>query len=1363
MKKLLILFLVFYWSLFGDIGGVVFKDFNLNGLKDSEDSGLSNIPLKATCDDGNIYSTTSGDDGVYTFILNSNIIRCRIEADPTEAGFGSAENGQGGVAAPLVSFSTNGNLEHNISIASPATYCQDKPDVLMAALPGGNDGDTGNPENHGVLFSLPTPDIGVFDDNYSKRTLLQTRSDLGAIWGIAYKKSTKTVYAASVIKRYIPLLHGCSDEDNNSNGCAGRIYKITDGGTGAVEILVDLGNNEVGYTGLTEARNYDGESTQKDQEVVDLIGRAGFGDLDISEDEKYLYTINLYTKQLIKIDAESGAIIFKKDIPNPYGSDCNSSMVRPWALKVLGKDVYIGSVCEDKISNGYPTDSSTDHSSELGAAIQKFDGTNFTLFAKTNTLNYLKPRTWEPEKAEGPTYDQNNNWSWYGDGNEDDNQPMLTDIEFSNSGDLILGYTDRGAFDRVRGNSSGDVRKMCRNADGTYTDESTAVAPTNCSSHTVQYLNDSQDNTQTYYEFYRGDYFDYNQSNVGYGYAGHPETASGALAMKPGDSSIYVGMVDGTASYEPGSLGFYDNATGDKVAAQELINRASIDDDPDGEREMYGSKAGGMGDLELLCDPAPIEIGDYVWSDLDGDGVQDANEPGLANIKVELHSGTSCSGTLIGEATTNIDGYFYFGGINSINLNSGEAITPDTNYSICIPLNDQTLLNMKITTQNATDDTIDSDIYDDGNGYAKIDVTTKAYGDNNHNFDAGFHLASIGDKVWIDNNYNGVQDSGESGVAGVTINLYDSSGNKIKTTTTDADGKYRFLGLDAGDYYVEFNLSTLPIGYKVTTKDAGRDDTIDSDADPTTGKTATITLDAGEDDLSWDMGIYKPTYCIGDFVWNDTNKNGIQDSGENGVSGVQITLEQTGATTTTDSNGKYEFCGLNDGNYSISVSLPNGYVFSPANQGGDDSKDSDINPNTNKSDTIEIKDANNTSLDIGMYQLTYCLGDFVWNDTNKNGIQDSDESGISNVAIDLYDDSGNKIASTTTGSDGKYEFCGLSDGSYTLKITPPTEYKLSPINEGSDDNKDSDFDPDTKETTPFKINGDNIFSIDAGLYKDVNNIKVEIDIEKHLNGKDADTLSDAVALLDNQEFEWEYIVSNIGEDTIIDIKVVDDKEGEINCPKTTLAPGTQMTCILKGKAQYEKYESSVTVTGKGESSLVTVTDRDSNCYVTKYEIGTHFWIDTNGDGIYQEGSEKPVANALIELFDTDGKKIAQTYTNSNGEYHFYVPAGSYYVKFHLPETLKEQGYTFEAPQNNRDNNLNINNVDFDGISKLVTVGPDADPDHQVADLTLDAGVVCGCESKVSTGSGDALNRNFALIFILFTILIGIREVQKRRA
>ncbi len=77
-------------------------------------------------------------------------------------------------------------------------------------------------------------------------------------------------------------------------------------------------------------------------------------------------------------------------------------------------------------------------------------------------------------------------------------------------------------------------------------------------------------------------------------------------------------------------------------------------------------------------------------------------------------------------------------------------------------------------------------------------------------------------------------------------------------------------------------------------------------------------------------------YCLGNFIWYDNNHNGIQDSDESGVEGVAITLNETGDTTKTDDRGYYEFCELNNGDYSITIdksTLPEGYVITAQNRG----------------------------------------------------------------------------------------------------------------------------------------------------------------------------------------------------------------------------------------------------------------------------------------------------------------------------------------------------------------------------------------------------------------------------------------------
>jgi len=115
-------------------------------------------------------------------------------------------------------------------------------------------------------------------------------------------------------------------------------------------------------------------------------------------------------------------------------------------------------------------------------------------------------------------------------------------------------------------------------------------------------------------------------------------------------------------------------------------------------------------------------------------------------------------------------------------------------------------------------------------------------------------LACIGDFVWHDMNMDGIQDEGEPGVPGITVHLMDCQGNILAETMTDVDGKYSFCELEPGDYNIHF---VLPAGWVRSPMDQGGDDALDSDADPSTGLTICTTLDPGENDWTWDAGIYE--------------------------------------------------------------------------------------------------------------------------------------------------------------------------------------------------------------------------------------------------------------------------------------------------------------------------------------------------------------------------------------------------------------------------------------------------------------------------------------------------------------------------
>ncbi len=124
--------------------------------------------------------------------------------------------------------------------------------------------------------------------------------------------------------------------------------------------------------------------------------------------------------------------------------------------------------------------------------------------------------------------------------------------------------------------------------------------------------------------------------------------------------------------------------------------------------------------------------------------------------------------------------------------------------------------------------------------------------------------ASIGDRVWFDADKDGYQDANESGVAGIIVKLYTCSDVLVATTATNATGYYSFTGLTPGSYYVKFE---IPSSYVVTVQNSGTDDTKDSDIDSVTFKTSCTVLISGEEDLSWDAGIYDaPAVCATDWT-----------------------------------------------------------------------------------------------------------------------------------------------------------------------------------------------------------------------------------------------------------------------------------------------------------------------------------------------------------------------------------------------------------------------------------------------------------------------------------------------------------------
>ncbi len=220
------------------------------------------------------------------------------------------------------------------------------------------------------------------------------------------------------------------------------------------------------------------------------------------------------------------------------------------------------------------------------------------------------------------------------------------------------------------------------------------------------------------------------------------------------------------------------------------------------------------------------------------------------------------------------------------------------------------LVNSKSSPTDATSDDLDSD-----------DLTaplTVLSGANNTTFDQGFYNpATIGDYVWHDLNANGIHESNEPGVNGVSVSLM--RGDTEVATTLTAGGGYYSFSAEPGTYTVKF---TKPSSYSNISPTNAANDNIDSD-----GLTVPVTVVSGETNNSIDLGLFNVA-TIGNFVWNDVNANGIQDPPELGINGVAVALMQGAtevASTTTTGGGLYSFV-VAPGAYTIKFTLPAGFT-----------------------------------------------------------------------------------------------------------------------------------------------------------------------------------------------------------------------------------------------------------------------------------------------------------------------------------------------------------------------------------------------------------------------------------------------------
>ncbi len=559
-------------------------------------------------------------------------------------------------------------------------------------------------------------------------------------------------------------------------------------------------------------------------------------------------------------------------------------------------------------------------------------------------------------------------------------------------------------------------------------------------------------------------------------------------------ATTYTVRLDNAADYTSGPLqGVLLTVTDQPTTTNALDSDAVL---VGGFAEITAATTGTAGTTTPTYDLGffqPAALGDYVWHDSDGDGVQDATEDGIDGVTVRLYTANGADG-IAGNADDTLPAATTLTGDNPATpvVEQGSytftGLRPATTYTVRLdnaadytsgPLQDYLLT----ARDAAADDTTDSDARIVG-GVAQITMAqTGAPGSTTPTYDIGFTMqARLGDYVWEDLNRNGTQDAGEMGIDGITVNLYAADGTTLLGTSITGDdpatsaveqGFYAFDNLLPNTPYVirfdraaDYTSGGPLFGYIMTGVDAGSD-TTDSDA-TLVGAVPTILARTDAERTftdTFDVGFYGVA-ALGDYVWEDQDRDGAQDAGEPGIKGVTVNLYAADGTTlvaTTVTGDNPDTAQTETGFYLFTNLFPNtsyivrldhaadramngslaGLVLTDANATGDTSDSDATLVATTPTIAVTTGAVGSVDLtnDIGFIK-SYAIGNRLWFDTDNDGQRDAAEQGIGGVVVELYrdahangyDPTDTKLGETTTNSDGSYRFSDLIAGTYTIVI-----------------------------------------------------------------------------------------------------------------------------------------------------------------------------------------------------------------------------------------------------------------------------------------------------------------------------------------
>ena len=743
--KILNVFGIFFLSILGlsaQISGTVFRDFNANGVKENSltynEPFVQGVTVTAYSNTGATQSTTTNASGAYTF--SGLTLPVRIEFTGYPSGDYSSAVGSGNLSN--VQFYLVPSTTANFGIHAPDDYWDNTQDPRYIVPQHVNGLKTGNAGAVAGIVSTPLSslglnmnhddDAGVFGTGPVVRDDILT-SNIGTVWGEAYYKDNKQMYFSSFLKRHCDFGDGpgyiysynYSGSGNPTFTAKFNLQGVTPSNGGAAidfGTVTRSGSTDYTLTALKEDPNIDLDAFGK-------VATMSYGDIDMQPGTGYLWAVNLYQKALIRIDVSSNPTTLPSNInqyilanlPN-YPTPVNGTL-RPFGLGFNKGKAYLGVV----------NDASTGTSADLKAYVLEFDPNN--IVAGFTVIMNFNPNI---KKTSLPA--ANNYQTWM---NVYNNavlfgtppfrfwpQAVLSDINFDENNNMYLSFFDRfghqvGAYNRsaisgsttnITTGAQGELLKACPTITGW------EIEGTGACHLGAEFIDDI-------------------------GGDANPESTEGAAAILKGTNKLVSIVVDphpqgatGITYFTSQGVNTYNLTNGQITNWYGIYN---------GDRPFFG-KANGLGDLEFVTPPPPIEIGNRVWNDVDMDGIQDPGEAAISGVSVQLIK----AGTVEASAITDNNGNYYFSsaaGTSTPSFRYGvTALMPNMAYTVRIPnyTSQAALVSLSPTTANTggsgQPDVRDSDGSVIGSNVEATILTSDipVSGANNHSFDFGFATSS---------------------------------------------------------------------------------------------------------------------------------------------------------------------------------------------------------------------------------------------------------------------------------------------------------------------------------------------------------------------------------------------------------------------------------------------------------------------------------------------------------------------------------------------------------------------------------------------------------------------------------------------